>query len=138
MHAPFWSTFTLIAELFVSGAIYYTLLTGYFWNSFPTLVAGIAVGYEILFNITYMVSRTIADTASPLESRTAELFAAAHGILSLLMFIGLLVFFFFAWRAYRHGSNFFKNRPALTVTFGFFWGLSILSGMVLYALLYLF
>ena len=63
--------------------------------------------------------------------------AIVHGILSLLMFIALIVFFVFAWRKYRKNENYFKNHKYLTYTFLFFWTFSIVSGVLFYFVEYI-
>jgi len=139
MHAPLYSTITLFAEIIISTVIYYTLYQGYKHNKFPVKLASAALLYEILFNITYMVSQV------PNHARTARIepafviaLAIIHGILSLLMFLSLIVFFLAAWLAYRRKTNFFKNHSTLTMTFLIFWTLSVASGIVFYLMEYVF
>jgi hypothetical protein len=138
MHAPLYSTITLIAELFVSAAIYYSLYQGYKHNRFPAKLAGAALLYEILFNISYMVTRVGAnENAARVEPPFVVGLAIVHGTLSLLMFIALIVFFFFAWRKYLKGKNYFHEHKILTTLFLIFWTFSILSGITFYIVDYL-
>ena len=62
MSAPLYSTFTLFTEIAVSIAILYIFYQGYKKNKFPYFVVVLALGYEIFFNISYMVSRTLSHT----------------------------------------------------------------------------
>jgi hypothetical protein len=139
MHAPIASTITLIAELFISAIVYFTLYSGYKKGKFPTFLAGFALLYESVFNITYMVSRVGSQTkAAHAEPVLVILLAIIHGTLSLLMFLALIVFFIFAWMKYRKGENYFQSHKILTFIFTFFWTFSILSGVLFYFIEYLF
>lgn len=138
MHIPLYSTVTLFAELIVSTIIYYSLYQGYKNNKFPVKLAAAALTYEILFNISYMASRVPATAKSaPLDSPFLIGLAITHGILSLVMFISLVVFFAFAFRSYRKGVNYFKAHKFLTTIFLIFWTISIVSGVSLYIFEYL-
>lgn len=139
MHAPLYSTITLIAELIISTVIYYTLYQGYKYNKFPTKLAAFALLYEIIFNISYMASRVPSQQhAAKVASPFLIGLAIIHGILSLVMFIALVIFFIFAWRAYRKGNNFFASHKILTWLFLIFWTFSIVSGVLFYIVEYVF
>ncbi|MBU6142138.1 hypothetical protein KGO95_03440 [Patescibacteria group bacterium] len=135
--APLYSTITLFAELIVSGVIFYALWSGWVRNRFPRKLVVAALSYEVLFNISYMVFRTAGDRGGSILPPAVIALAAFHGILSLIMFLTLLAFFITAWKRYRIGINFFKTYPRLTIIFGCFWTLSVLSGSLLYVLTYL-
>lgn len=138
MSSSLLSTITLISELFISAIIYYTLYSGYKHNKFPSKPAGFALLYEAVFNISYMVSRVPSHVnASHVESAFTIVLAATHGILSLIMFIALIVFFIFAWKGYKKGENFFQKHKILTLIFTLFWTISILSGILFYIDIYL-
>jgi len=138
MHAPLYSTITLFAELIVSAVIYYALFQGYKKNKFPTVPVALALFYEVAFNISYMVSQVHNRVqAAKVESLALILLAITHGILSLIMFLALIVFFVLAYLTYRKGDNYFVSHKILTFTFLFFWTFSILSGILLYIFSYL-
>ena len=138
MHAPLYSTITLFAELVISGIIYFTIYQGYKHNRFFSMLAGFALLYEICFNISYMVSRVPEhakfDKVAP---AVIIVFAIVHGVLSLLMFLALIVFFVFAFFSYRKGNNFFQKHKILTTIFLIFWTFSIVSGIIFYLLEYI-
>lgn len=136
MHAPLTSTITLIAELFISAIIYYTFYLGYKHNKFPIKLAAFALLYEIIFNISYMASRVGAQTESKFLPPAVILFAAVHGILSLLMFILLVIYFILAWKNYKKDTNYFKTHKVITILFFIFWTFSIASGIIFYFLDY--
>ncbi|HEX7041740.1 MAG TPA: hypothetical protein VF189_00680 [Patescibacteria group bacterium] len=138
MHSPLYSTITLFAEIIVSFIVYYSLYSGYKHNKFPTKLAFGALIYELVFNITYMASRVPAQAKSArLETPFIIGLAIVHGLLSLIMFVALIVFFIFAWTRYRKGINYFHAHKILTFTFLFFWTFSIVSGVLFYIIEYL-
>lgn len=139
MHAPLYSTITLIAEIFVSASIYYTLYQGYRHNKFPAKLAGFALLYEILFNISYMALQAPHHVkAARVEAPFVVILAIVHGVLSLLMFLALILFFVFAWTRYKKEINYFQSHKMLTSTFIFFWTFSIVSGILFYFVEYVF
>jgi hypothetical protein len=138
MAAPLYSTITLVAELFVSAAIYYSIYSGYKKNKFPSVLAGAALAYELIFNITYMAGRVPSHVkVAKIETPFIVGLAILHGVLSLIMFVALIVFFIFAWKAYRKGKNYFFEHKNLTFTFIVFWTFSILSGVIFYLVEYI-
>ena len=137
MHAPLFSTITFFTELIISAIIYYTLYQGYKHNKFPTKLAFAALIYELLFNITYMARRVPSHVkASRVESPGLVALAAIHGILSLIMFVALIIFFIAAWRSYKKEKNYFKDHKKITYTVLFFWTVSIVSGILFYIIEY--
>ena len=136
MNAPLLSNVSLITELLVSASVIYTFYQGYKHNKFPTTLVSITLLYEILFNISYMATRT----KSQVGSRTFNfdvLLAIIHGTLSLIMFVALIVFMMIAWGRYKKGQNYFKDHKILTWVFLFFWTFSVLSGVLFYILRYI-
>ncbi len=137
MHAPLYSSITLFAEIIVSAVIYFTLYQGYKHNKFPTILAFSALLYELIFNISYMANRVPSHIkVAKIESPGIVALAAIHGILSLLMFIALIIFFIVAWKNYMKEKNYFKDHKKLTYTFLFFWTFSIISGVLFYIVEY--
>ena len=137
MHAPAYSTFALIAEIFVSAAVFYTFYQGYKKDRFPEKVAFGAIAYEILFNISYMTYR-LPEHESHFNETARQILGAAHGTLSLIMFLSLIAFFTLAAKNYTAGVNYFRTHRNLTVTFLVFWSISIISGIVFYFVEYYF
>jgi len=134
---PFLSTITLVAELLISWAVFYSLWSGYTKNKFPAKIAGIALAYEIIFNISYMVSRVGAHTGT-YEPLPGLALAIAHGTLSLVMFVALILFFTLAWKNYRKGVNYFRLHRIWTILFLVFWTLAVVSGILFYLVEYVF
>lgn len=138
MHGPLYSTITLFAEILISVIIYYTLYQGYKHSQFPVKLVALALFYELAFNISYMALQVPEHAkAAPVTTPFVLGLAIVHGVLSLIMFIALVVFFVLAWRHYRSGVNYFKAHSFFTILFLVFWTFSIVSGILLYLVSYL-
>lgn len=131
MTAPAYSTFAVIAEPFVTVAIFYTFYQGFRHNKFPKNIAFGAVLYETLFNISYMFYK-LPDHFSRFNKTWYTVLGATHGILSLLMFIGLIVFISLAYKNYAKGTNYFREHKYITFTFLSFWLVALFTGFALY------
>ena len=137
MHIPIWSAITLFAELLVTTSIYFIIWRSYRTGRFLRWFAFFVLGYEALFNISYMVSREMgAQDAGPLNPYQTFL-GAFHGIFSLVMFVALIVFFLIAAHAYKRGENYFLRHRRLMIVFICAWGLSIFSGIAFFISLYI-
>jgi hypothetical protein len=134
--APLHSTITLCAEIVVSAMVLYSIYWGYMKGKFPVALAGAALLYEILFNVTYMISRLGTQTDNQFITPVDLILAITHGTLSLIMFITLIIFFILAWIGYRKGINYFKAHRTSTIVFIIFWTISVLSGILLYFVVY--
>lgn len=129
---PLLSTITLIAELFIFGAISYIFYKGYEGRLFPFGLAYFAIAYEVVFNISYMVYRSVGlKQVSALSENLREL-GMVHGILSLIVFIALVIFLSLAIKNYEKGINYFKVHSSLTFLLLAFWVISLSSGILLY------
>lgn len=136
--ASLYSTVTLCAEIVISAIILFVFYEGYAHKRFRKGLAAFALGYETLFNISYMVFRSVQHIATDTGQDSAVVTALAiiHGILSLVMFVSLVIFLVLAWRAYDKKRNFFKDHRIVTWTFIMLWLLSVFSGIVFYFVLY--
>jgi hypothetical protein len=133
MVAPLYSTFALAAEPFVTAAVFYTFYQGYKHHNFPVKIAFGTVTYETVFNISYMFYKAPAHFHSASSTYAwYEVLGAVHGILSLLMFVGLIVFLTLAYRRYKVGVNFFKDHRYLSAIFLSFWLVALFTGFALY------
>jgi hypothetical protein len=80
MHIPILSTVTLWAELIVTTSIFYIIWKAYRTGVFLRWFAFGVLAYEVLFNISYMLSRELADRdAGPLNPYETGI-AIFHGI----------------------------------------------------------
>ena len=131
---PWFSTFTLLTETIVTASILYIFYSAYFKNEFKFRLVSLTIGYEVLFNISYMAYRALThiDSAARPDSAFHIALAAFHGIFSLLMFVLLLVFMLLAWRNYKQGINYFREHRKIVLVFLISWLIAVLSGYVFY------
>ena len=135
---PWFSTFTLFSEIVVTGLVLYIFFQAYKYNRFLYGLAGAVVAYEILVNISYMFQSLFDHTVGQKITNTYYIILAAfHGSFSLLMFLLLLVFMFFAWRNYKKGINYFREHYRITAAFLISWMVAVVTGILFYILLYL-
>ena len=137
MNAPAFSTFSAIAELFVTAAVVYVVVRNFRGMGFAWRLASVVIVFEFSVNMLYMISRMRADAASGEMTGPWGLFAAGHGLLSLIVFILLVIFSFQAFQASKRGSHFFQEHRGVTYSFLALWMVSVVSGEVLYVVRYL-
>ena len=138
MNAPIFSTFSAIAEIFVTAGVFYIVLQNYRQKGFAWKLAAVVIAFEFSVNMMYMIFR-MRETSAQHESVASPLapFMAAHGILSLLVFVMLVVFAYLAYVASKRGRHFFFDNKAVTWMFLGLWMVSVGSGEALYAISYL-
>lgn len=135
MNLPAFSTFSAIAELFVTAGVFYVVLTNYRGRPFAWKLAAAVIVFEFSVNMMYMIFR-MRETSGSHGSAPYGLFMAAHGMLSLVVFVLFVVLSYLAYAAWKRDRFFFRAHPALTWTFLALWMLSVGSGEVLYVLNY--
>ena len=140
MPIPFFSIVTLFTEVVVTALVIFIVRRGYRTGVFPRRLAFSVLGYEALFNISYMVSRTLHESGEPVRTmKPGELpLAIFHGTFSLVMFVALVAFFLLAARGYGRGENYFLLHRKTMIAFLSAWGISVLSGFLFFARIYLF
>lgn len=137
MAPPPFSTLSAISELLVTGAVFYAFWPAYRGRMFRGGLLAVALVYETLFNITYMTRQLVSFGRSPDIEPGIVWLAILHGIFSLVMFVGLLFFAGISYKEKRAGVNFPAERLGFLTGFLVLWSISVLSGEVLYATLYL-
>ena len=138
MHIPIWSIVTLLTELIVTASVYFIIWKAYTTGIFLRYFAFAVLGYEALFNITYMSTRAASGQGNTVYSPYETMLAIFHGTFSLLMFAALVAFFMLATYVYARGENYFLDHKRITFSFIIAWGISILSGLVFFISLYVF
>ena len=129
------STFSAIAEIFVTAGVLYVVWVSYKGREFPwKLAAGVAV-FEFSVNMLYMTTQ-MKQHAAGATPTFLSILAALHGMLSLLIFAMFVVLIFLAYFAQRRGESYFRDRPVLTRSFIVLWLLSVGSGEVFYLMRY--
>lgn len=141
MHAPAFSIFSAISELFVTAGVLFVIRRNWTRRTFPFALFLSVSLFEGLVNVMYMANRA-SEAASTHAAASAlpvgmKIAFAAHGLLSLLAYLVFVVLGVFAHQEQLRQRWFFRDRPAITWTFLVLWTISIGSGEVLFALRYL-
>lgn len=139
MAIPTWSIVTLVTEFGVTAAVFFVIWKAYTAGRFIRPLAFGVLAYEVIFNISYMLSRSLqhASEEAGTEKPGEIALAIFHGTFSLAMFVALIIFFFVAASRYARGENYFLVHRRLTVVFLWAWTVSVLSGASFFVLLYL-
>lgn len=138
MDAPAFSTFSAIAELFVTAGVLYVVYRSYTRKRFEWQLATALIIFEFSVNMMYMISR-MREVSGGHETASAvpALFMAGHGMLSMIVFVLFVVYAYLALVAWRRQQHFFAEHPRLTWSFVALWTLSVGSGEALYLWNYL-
>lgn len=138
MHAPAFSVFSAISELFVTAGVLYVIRRNWTRRAFPLPLFLAVALFEALVNVMYMARRS-AEAAAGAEAIAPglRLFYALHGMLSLLAYLVFVILGVLAYQEQRAGRFWFRERPAVTWTFLIVWLISITSGEALFAIRYL-
>ena len=138
MHAPPFSLFSAISELFVTAGVLWVIRRNWTRRTFPLGVFLTVALFEALVNVMYMASRSsaAASGAAPMSSGM-RLFFALHGMLSLVAYLVFVVLGVLAYQDQRENRFWFRDRPAVTWTFIVVWLVSIGSGEALFVARYL-
>lgn len=140
MNAPAFSTFSAIAEFFVSAGVFYIVLRSWRQKGFAWLFATVLIVFEFSVNMMYMIFRMREVSAGEVAERVPNPlapFMALHGMLSLVVFLLLVVYSYLAFVAQKRGRHFFHDHPTLAWSYLGLWILSVGSGWALYAISYL-
>lgn len=138
MNAPLISSFTLISELVISTGILIVFYQAFFKNKFNTRLAFGLLAYEYLVNIVYMVYRVVTHVESSRPTSFEIMLLAFHGILSLVMILVLTSLFILAYFAQKKGSNLIRKHSRISLAILAVWFVSVLSGISVYVMEYIF
>jgi hypothetical protein len=138
MNIPVFSLFSAVSEVFVTIVVLYTIILALRGGPFKRELLGATLLFELCVNIVYMTGRASAADASSTLSTGMKIFYAGHGILSLVMFVGLAIVYMLSLVDDSRGREvWFRRRPAATYVFLFFWMVSVLSGEAIFVMTYL-
>ena len=116
---------------------YYTVISQLKGKPFRFKLLGFAILFEALVNVTYVVTRFIGSNSPVHLSGPMRLFATLHGTFSMLVFIWLIILFFLASSSAKLEQNFFRDHRLGTYLFLILWGISVGSGEIMFAMIYL-
>jgi hypothetical protein len=137
MEIPTFSLVSAISEVFVTIAVLYAVIANLRGQPLNWKLLGVVLAFELCINVVYMAGRASAADTDTTLSTGMKIFFAGHGILSLLMFLGLGVVFLLSVIDISSGrETWFVRHRRLAWTFIFFWMVSVLSGEAIFLLRY--
>ena len=137
MEVPLFSIFSAVSELVVTAVVLYAIVKNVRGGKLPWKMLGSVLIFELCVNIVYMANRAShAETNAGLSTAMRFLFAA-HGILSLLMFVGLVVVVLMAIIDDKLGRpTWFRRHVRMTWAFLALWMIAVISGEVIFVMHY--
>jgi len=138
MNIPAFSIFSAGSEVFVTIIVLYAVIGNLRGRPLRWKLLGVCLLFELCVNIMYMVHRAAAaDTATEL-SNTMKVVFAAHGMLSLLMFVGLMLLYLISVFDHKSGHRtWFQRHVNGTWSFIVLWLISVGSGEAIFVWRYL-
>lgn len=135
MEIPAFSVFSAISEVFVTIGVLYAVISNLYGKPLMWKILGAVLAFELCVNVVYMAGRASAADTSTELSQGMKIFYAAHGTLSLAMFIGIVVLFILAVTDFKNGrQTWFQRHRMGTWVFVFFWMVSVVSGETIFFL----
>lgn len=129
MEIPAFSIFSALSELVVTAIVLYVIIANLRGRPFAWRLLGGALVFEVCVNVVYMIKRAAAVDAYEELSRGLIVLFAVHGILSLVMLMGLILAYLVATFDQKAGrQTWFQQHPAMTWGFIGLWLLSVGSG----------
>src|SRR5512144_1124158 len=94
MHAPPFSIFSAVSELFVTAGVLFVVRRNWTRRAFPFALFIVVALFEALVNVMYMANRSAAASASGTAgalSTGMKIAYASHGLLSLVAYLVFVV-----------------------------------------------
>ncbi len=99
----------------------------------------IAIVFESLVNVSYMVYRLFGFAAERIEitSKLLRSLVGFHGVLSFIMLTLLIILSYVAYKESKNDKNFFQEHKLISIIFITLWLISIISGYIFFVLFYI-
>ena len=138
MNAPAFSIFSAISEVFVTIGVLYAMIRAVRGNGLPKWLMGGVLLFELCVNVVYMAGRAAHADKSTELSTGMKIFYAAHGTLSLVMFVTLVVIYLMSlYGETKAKDNWFFRHPKATWGLVVFWMISVLTGEAIFVMRYI-
>lgn len=138
MSIPPLSIFSAISEIFVTIALLYSIITGIRTGAIPKWFMGGVLLFELCVNVVYMAGRAQAADQSDELSTAMKLFYAAHGTLSLGLFLVLCaVYLLSLYGESNNQKTWFYRHPRGSWALVAIWMISMITGESIFVTRYL-
>ncbi len=136
---PLYSIFTAITEIFVTIIVLYTIISNMRGKKLKWKLLFIAIVFESLVNVSYMVYRLFGFAAERIEitSKLLRSLVGFHGVLSFIMLTLLIILSYVAYKESKNDKNFFQEHKLISIIFITLWLISIISGYIFFVLFYI-
>ena len=129
MNIPMFSIFSAVSEILVTIIVLYTVAGNLRGGPLRWRLLGACLLFEVCVNVVYMVHRAGQVDAGPELSAMLSTLMMIHGILSLVMLMGLILIYLISTFDFKAGHpTWFQRHRAATWAFIFLWLLSVGSG----------
>lgn len=129
MNIPPFSIFSAVSEILVTVVVLYALVGNLRGGPFRWKLLGLALAFELCVNVMYMIHRAGAAERDPALSGALGALFAIHGMMSLVMFVGLLLVYLTCTFESKDGRRTWLQRhPAQSWTFIALWMIAVISG----------
>jgi len=132
---PILSSIIALVEVLIYGIIFYSVVTQLFGKKLKTKLLGWTITIQ-LSAIIYMLSRLKPAQILARSKSNLELLVVGHALLSILVFFWLVILFFKARNFALAGRNYLQENKNSTYLFLIFLSLSLLSGELIFFLVY--
>ena len=132
---PILSSIIAVLEVFIYGMIFYSVVTHLFGKKLKIKL----LGWTIIIQFTaiiYMLTRLKPAQILAKTQSNLELSVVWHALLSILVFFWLVILFFKARNFALVGRNYLQENKKSTYLFLAFLSLSLLSGELIFLLVY--
>lgn len=135
MSRPILSTIIALSEVFVYSVIFYSAVIHLSGKKLKTKLLGWTIVIQ-LSAIIYMLTRLKPAQILARTQSHLELLVVGHALLSSLVFFWLVILFFKARNFVLAGRNYLQENKKSTYLFLAFLSLSLLSGELIFLLVY--
>jgi len=132
---PILSSIIAVLEVFIYGIIFYSVVTHLSGKKLKTKLLGWTIIIQ-LSAVIYMLTRLKPAQILAKTQSNLELLVVWHALLSILVFFWLVILFFKARNFALVGRNYLQENKKSTYLFLAFLSLSLLSGELIFFLLY--
>ena len=121
--------FFILSTIGVCGVVLYAYVT----KTFPSKVAWVFLWLMIAYMTSFLLKRyATGHMEEHMERESAYIaLAAFHGILSIVAIVLTIVFFYYASKAQKMGTSFFREHVFLSLLLPTLWGISLISGFLI-------
>ena len=134
---PVFSIFSAASEIVVTIIVLYTVISNVMGKPLQWKLLGLCLMFELCVNVVYMVNRASVHDGGALPTHLKIMYAT-HGLLSLIMFVGLVLLYLVSTFDQKAGHpTWFQRHVGGTWAFVALWLISVGTGEAIFVERYL-